>query len=329
MGNKYRIHVGRVREGENAVTGFLEKGSNHIISGKTTPVAIRVGTFGIPNGTQAWGIRLDKKGKVPENPIRVDDDNYRGEIKWLKWGEAGGTMIRARYIPGYQTIDKDYQDTRLGVKIVEGFLDSGEPISLLEFRHGKNEYDEETDKGLVEMLKIHHHNNKSVSCNPEADGWMYTEEDEVETSDASTKLIETKGECLLLVSSASNKPENIKALFEIVRDAKNGSGINKEDAAEIYTWLSHFADAEPKIFSSKINLYKTNVSALIEKAKSYNILDLTKDGFVAAGEKTKEVILQDVPAKGEKMLEWAFDHCLEPEVFDGLSKLSKITETLK
>lgn len=329
MGQKYRIHVGTKRQGSNAVAGFLERGRNDIIKGTPSPVSIQVGTFGIPNGTQAWGVRLDKHGKVPETPLRVDDDNYRGEIKWLKWADKKGTMIRARYIPGYQTIDKDYQDTRLGVKIVEGFLEGGEPISLILFSHGYNTYDEDTDKGLVEMLKIHHHNKRSVSCNPESTGEMFDEVTEADTVDHTTKLIETKGECLLLVSSAANKPESVRNLFEIVKDINKAEKVNRDDASELYTWLQIYADQEPQEFSNKINKYKTNVSSILEKAKSFQLLDLTKDGFVAAGDKSKEIILSDVPAKGDKMLDWAFEHCLEPEVYEGITKLQQITDKIK
>src|ERR1700760_4960787 len=188
MGQLYRIHAGRKREGSNAVAGFLERGRNDIIKGNTIPVPIKSGNIGIPNGTQAWGVRLGKDGKVPQDSIRVDDPNYRGEIKWLTWGDPKGTMIRARYLPGYDTIDKDFQDIRLGVKIVDGFLDSGEPISLLLFQHGYTDYDEKENKALVEMLKIHHHNPSSVSCNPTAErAEMFFEVSEDDNADQETK----------------------------------------------------------------------------------------------------------------------------------------------
>src|SRR5271170_698570 len=98
MGNGYRIHAGTKREGTNAVMGFLEKGRNDILAGKSTPVTIKAGTWGIPNGTQAWGRRLDKHGKAPEKPIKSEDENYQGQIEWLKWGDKKGTMIRARFV---------------------------------------------------------------------------------------------------------------------------------------------------------------------------------------------------------------------------------------
>jgi hypothetical protein len=332
MGNKYRIHAGTKREGSNAVAGFLEKGRNDIIAGKASPVTIKAGTWGIPNGTQAWGIRLDKDGKQPQGDkiLRVEDDGYRGIIKWLKWGDPKGTMIRARYIPGYTTIDKDYQDTRLGVKIIDGFLDGGDPVALITMPHGYSEIDEQENPALVQMLRIHHQNPKSTSCNPENDSLpMFFEVEDTDNTDEKSSLIETKGQCLLLVSSASNKPENIRTLFDIVKDANDGANVAKEDAGEVYKFLQAFADTDPKTFSNRVNGYKTKVSGIIEKARAYDIFDLTKDGFVAAGVTKKEIILEDVPAKNEGMLEWVYDHCLEPIVHDGISKLQSITDTLK
>jgi hypothetical protein len=341
--SKYRIHVGKKVTGSNAVMGFLEKGRNDIIKGETMPVSVLVGTFGISNGIQGWGIRLDKDGKVPKTPLHVEDDNYRGEIKWVKWGskENGATMIRGRWIPGYPTIDKDYQDSRLKVMIKDGFLDTGEPISFILLKHGYNDFDEEDDKGLVEILKIHHQNSKSISCNPTAERReMFEEVTEMDTTDQKTKLIETKGECLLIVSSASNDPDSVRKLFEIVQDAnKAGSNINKEDSGTLYKWLQSYADEDPTAFSNKINKYKEKISATIEKAKSYELVDLTTDGFIAAREvrngaviptgKATTIILDEVPAKGEEMFDWAFAHCLEPKVYEGMIKLQSITDNLK
>lgn len=341
--SKYRIHVGKKVEGSNAVMGYLEKGRNDIIKGEAVPVSVLVGTFGISNGVQGWGIRLDKDGKVPKKVLHVEDDEYRGQIKWVKWGskENGATMIRGRWMPGYPTIDKDYQDSRLNVQVKDGFLDTGEPISFILLKHGYNDFDEDDDNGLVEILRIHHQNAKSISCNPTAERReMFEEVTEMDTTDQKTKLIETKGECLLIVSSASNNPESVRRLFEIVQDAnKAGNSVNREDASMLYKWLQTYADEEPDKFSNKINRYKERVSATIEKAKSYELVDLTTDGFIVAREvkngsviptgKATKIILDEVPAKGNEMFDWAFSHCLEPRVYDGINELQSITDTLK
>jgi len=43
----------------------------------------------------------------------------------------------------------------------------------------------------------------------------------------------------------------------------------------------------------------------------------------------KEILLQDVPAKGEDMLQWMFDNCLDPVVFEAIEKLTLISQKFK
>lgn len=325
MGAKYQITVGRKREGNNAVAGFLEKGRNDIIRGEAKEVAIRVGAFGIPNGTEAWGVRLDKSGKVPDAPLNAEDPEYRGEIKWLKWGEKGGTMIKCRYVSGHTTIDREYQKLRLKI---DELPDSDPYAALITLVHGYNELDEDRDKGLIQMLKVHHHNDKSISCNPNSEGWMYTEIRQEELDKEKTKTIDEKFACILMVNQASSKPESIKNLFDIVKGVESAK-INRDDASEVYTHLKHFADQQPELFSQRLTAYKTAISNVFEKAKSFDLIDTTKDGVIAAGDKKKDIILENIPVKGKDALDWAFTNFLEPEVFEGIDKLKKITEKIK
>ena len=312
------------------MSGQLERGSNTTIVGRVTPITIKAGTWGIANGTQAWGQRLDASGNPPakDKVIRVEDDAYRGLIRWLRWGDPRGTLINARYLSGHPTLDKSYQETRLGVKVVDGFVD-GESISLITMPHGFNEFDEEERPAFVQMLKIHHQNPKSIYCNPESEAIpMYFEVDDSDNNDEKSTLIETKGELLMLVGSASSKPENIRTLFEIVKD-QNRTSVNLEDASEVYKYLQVFADQDPKSFSNRVNGYKERVSAVLEKGRSYNIFDTTKDGFIAAGVTKKEIIIDEVPAKGDAMIDWVMEHCLEPKAYDSIVKIQTITDTLK
>lgn len=322
---KYQIYVGRKREGNNAVAGFLEKGRNDIIRGEAKEVAIRVGSFGIPNGTEAWGVRLTKDGKVPANPLSPEDPEYRGEIEWKKWGTKGGTMIKCRFVSGYDTIDKEYQKIRLKI---DELPDSDPYAALITLQHGFNEFEEDANKGLVQMLKVHHHNDKSIYCNPNSEGWMLTEIRQEELDKEKTKTIDDKFACILMVNKASSKPQSIKNLFDIVKGIESDK-INRDDESEIYIHLKHFADQQPELFTQRLNKYKVDVSSVFEKAKSFDLIDTTKDGVIAAGDKKKEIILEGIPVKGTDALDWAFDNFLEPDVYEGIDKLKKITEKIK
>lgn len=321
---KFQIYCGRKRE-TNALAGYLEKGRNDIIKGEPKEVSIQVGAYGIPNGTEAWGIRL-VKGKRPDHIINVEDENYSGEIEFVKWGSHPNiaTPIRCRYVPGYRTIDKDYQDLRLKVTIPE---DSAY-AALITLSHGPNEFDEQRDYALVQMLKVHHHNEHSVFCNPEAEGWMFKEIVQEEMDKEETKEIDSKFDCILLVNKASSKPDSIRALFDIVKGIETKE-VNKDDIQDIYTTLKLFADQKPQIFSNRVQQYKRKVSDVFSKLESYNAIDLTKDGFIAVGQTKKEPILHDIPAKGKDMVSWAFDNFLEPEVYEGIQKIEKIADKLK
>ena len=321
---KYQIFCGRKRE-TNALSGYLQNGRNDIIKGEPKEVSIQVGAYGIPNGTEAWGIRLIK-GKRPGRIINVEDEEYSGEIEFLQWGSKPdiATPIRCRYVPGYRTIDKDYQDLRLRVTIP----DDSAYAALITLNHGPNEFDDLRDFSLVQMLKVHHHNEHSVYHNPEAEGWMFKELKQEEVDQSETKEIDNKFSCILLVNQSSSNPDSIRALFDIVKGIETKE-VNKDDVQEIFTTLKLFADQKPQVFSSRVHEYKRKVSDVFSKLESYNAIDLTKDGFIAVGQDKKEVILDNVPGKGKDMVSWAFDNFLEPKVFEGIRKIEKIAEKLK
>jgi hypothetical protein len=335
---KYQIYGGRKREerGETFAGHLVRDSGQTAMRGEAKEVSVKVGKLGIPNFCYAWGIRLDKAGKVPAVPLTIEDDDYKGAIKFCKFGtrnEEGALMIRCRWIQGYnETIDKDYQDLRLGVKLMDGgFLETGEAIVLIMFNHGLNTFDDVSQKALVQMLKVHYMNDKSIYCDPDLDGsCMFTEVDQEKIDKEKTKGIDDKVACIMLVSEASKSPDSIRNLFDIVKGA-GLEGVRKEDAGEIYTSLKYFADEQPEVFAQRVNTYKVNVSNVFEKAKSYEILDLTKDGFVAVedAKKKKEIVLSDVPAKGEKMLDYMFDHFLDKDVYEGINRLQKITDKIK
>lgn len=331
MGQKYRIHVGQKME-DNAFTGKLDPKNNAVVLSDLKPVSVRKGKVIIANIAMIWARRLDRDGKPPakNETIHINDPRYGGIIEPLKWGTPGGIMIKCRYVPGYDTIDRDYQDNILQVGIREGFLDGGmgESVDTIELMQGDQEFDYDLEPAKILMLKVTHYNSKSAYCNPEANGGdVFSEVTDEEIKQSGTKEVDQKYECLMLIHEAENDPQSIRNLFEIVRGTEFNQVTNTEDANELYKVLKLFADQKPDVFHNGINRWKTNTSNVIEKAKSFKVFDLTKDGVVLAGN-GKEIIFENVPAKGEKMLDWAFGHYLKKEVFQGFNKLKKITDKL-
>lgn len=90
------------------------------------------------------------------------------------------------------------------------------------------------------------------------------------------------------------------------------------------------AEKKPDIFHQKVSEWKKKVSDSIEMAKSYNILDLTKNGHIACKDGAKvELLASDVPGKGDEMAVWMVQNFMEPKAFQTFHKLKNITDKLK
>lgn len=320
---KYEIYVGRKRE-STALIGNLVKGRTDIIQGETRQADIKVGVYGIPNYSQAWGVRL-VKGEVPKEPVEADNPSYTGEIKFLPWGEKGGTMIPCRYVSGYESIDQTYQTLRLKIVMKEDNIES----ALILLSHGHNEFDEATDKSLVRMLKIHGANENSESRHPEYEGQKFKEVRQQIKDEIQTVHIDGKFECLSIVHLASGNNDSIKSLFHIV-NGKELSSVNKEDVNDIFKGLKLFADGAPDIFAKRVNDYKVGASGVIEKAKTFNILDTTKDGTLVVFDKDKKkhILLEGVDAKGNGIFDYMILNYVQKPVFDAIDKLKTFTDKL-
>jgi len=58
------------------------------------------------------------------------------------------------------------------------------------------------------------------------------------------------------------------------------------------------------------------------------LLDLTKNGIIAAGKDSKEIIAKDIPAKGDKMLDFILENCFSTDGATTISLLKNITDKI-
>jgi len=320
----YQIYVGRKRE-NNALIGSLVKGRNDIIKGDTSPASVRVGKYGVPNFTQIWGRRL-VNGVPPKEEVSAENTSYSGEIEPMKWGAKGGTMIPCHWQKGYNTIDQTYQKLRLKLEINEEDIES----NMILLDHGFNEFDEVEDKALILMLKVHGMNETSVSKNPNYHSIAsYREVSQEIEEKEDTLAIDNKFECLKLVNEASKKNDSVRVLFNIVNGIELKE-VNVEDISEVFNAIKIFADKTPNIFASRVNAYKTNISAVLEKAKIFKLLDTTKDGALAVSDtKGENKGIVSVEGKGEKMIDNLFAKTLDKEAFEFIEKVKNITDKIK
>jgi len=99
---------------------------------------------------------------------------------------------------------------------------------------------------------------------------------------------------------------------------------------QIYKTLLEYANAEAVDFFYLIGQYKAGVEDAFRKAESYKALDLTKDGHIALevnGKKT--LIISDLKAKGEGMIQWMLDHYIEDDIFMATQTFKELVQKLK
>lgn len=312
--------------------GVLEKGMGQSSRTELGQTINRRCDIGFPNRTEAWGMRVvrDENGEIIKEGRDVDvkDSAYRGEIVFLKYGNPKGQKIICRYLKGYSTIDYLYQNLVLNA---EANLRDESEVSgdfyWLRLVSGDNVIDEMADPYLAQMIRVHAYNESSISKMPEATFSLFKDKIFGQVEEVGLKELSSKFDALKLVNEAAtdNTYAKLRNLAIVVKS------LVFEDIKEdnLLTSLSKLADTKPTEFVSAINEYKKNVSNVFEKAKAFEILDLTLDGVISAGQKTKKEIATDIPAKGEGMLEWCMAEFLDARAFEVAFQLKKITDKIK
>lgn len=324
----YVIEAGSTERPESIQRGTIEKGTGQtVLAGETVPTLLKRADIGIPNVSQAWGVRLNKEGKIPDEPLDIKSSDYKGQIQELKWGHPQGCLIICRFLKGYNSIDMLYQDTVLNAKAnIDESRAGSEDAYYLRLQSGDNFFDPETDKYLCQMLRVHYLNGSSVYRSPEAQQQMFVERDGEITEQRGTVLFNAQFEAMKVVNEASqdNSLAKLKNLLAIV----NVIGTEEPRDADLFRYLGFLAQTKPEAFLSKIQEYKRVVSDLFEKAKSYKAIDLTKNGVIAAGVEKVELIAEGIPAKGDGMIDWIMQNYLDAKAADTIIKLTQITDKL-
>lgn len=326
----YTIEAGIGTRAESVERGYLEKGMGQMqVSGQTQIFPVKRAEIGFPNFTEAWGARLDKNGKIPDTPLEVTNSNYGGQIELMKWGDKRGYIINCRYLKGYNSIDLLYQ--QLVLKSDQNYREDTEAaadFNYIRMLSGENDFDVENDRYLIQMLRAHYMNQDSVSKNPDEHAtFMFKEVNYKDGVQTDSKSCDQEFDAISIVKMAAsdNSLQKLKNLWSIVEPLFD----EKPKDSELYVTLFGFAKEDSETFLSYIAENKKNISNVIEKAKSYNILDLTKDGVIVAGQQKKEIIGEGIKGKGYKMLEWLIENYLETLSVETVFKLKQITDNLK
>ena len=330
MSTGYSVVVGRERPAE-ALVSYAKKDGTPTGTDQLKRY-ISVGKHLLANVCSVWGRRvIDGKSTIDGNPINFDTKGYSGEIEFLKYGDPQGHLITIRYLKKSRSLDVEYQDNILKLKIdTEKGADGSAQVEL---DAGENRYDVKKDALFVQYLKVHPQNRDSVSKNPEPEikGYTFFEVSDDNVQTASIDQAEKSLDAGFIVKEASKKSSDLKTLLLIMgerEELKEVDSLSKDK--QIYDALLKFAISKPNDFQSLLGNYKKSFSDAVEWAKSHNALDLTKDGHVALiVENKKELLFTDIPAKGNNMVDWIMSNCVDSEVYKKVNNFITLTQKLK
>lgn len=326
MAGKYIIYAGDERPAF-IKANYIEKGSKQTMTqqgNKDTLYANRPGDVGFPNMTEAWGVRLDKNGKRPSEPLAVTDKDYTGKVEWLEWGDKAGSVIVSRWLSGYDTLDYQYQ--KLVLKADERIKEDDDTWFII-LQSGLNEFDLKTDDLKIQHLKNSSYNRDSKSKNPNVIGFQFFEKDEQKEKVAEVKNIDAKIDAGIIVKTAA-RDNSYSALRNLAKALSKIVTVVPADE-DLYNELMKVVDSQPELLLTQVNEHKKWVSNLFVKAESFKLLDLTKDGIIAAGNELKEPIMTDCPVKGKNALDYLLENCFEDKCATAISKLKIITDKIK
>ena len=328
-GGGYVIQVGNESPAKAIVAAVNKKTGEP--TGPQMERYIRVGSHLIINRARVWGKRMiDGKDKAKDgNGIEFNTVGYKGEIEFLPWGTEGGYAIEIRYLPQSRSLDYEYQQNVQKI-VINPANDESASIIL---KAGENKFDPKKQDLLIQYLKVYPQNRDSKSKNPDPaiKGHVYYEVTDEHVDQTSIKRIETSIAASKLVNDLSNKPAEIRNLFKVLGQREEFGSTNLLSGdLQIYRVLLEYANAHAVDFFYLIDQYKKGVEDDFRKAESYKALDLTKDGHIAieVGGK-KQLIISDLKAKGQGMVDYMLEHYYEDEIFMATQIFKEYVSKLK
>ena len=337
MKNGYVIQVGHYAK-QKVIVAVPDK-----VTGNPTGDVIEayggVGVHNLINRGRVWARRVLDSGKLPvdaqtkqEITCEVTNKDYHGKLEFLEWGKAalGAQAIEIRYLPQSQSLDVDFQDNIQKIKLDPEGKDGS---AFIELASGENKYDTNKDALFISYLQVHPQNkdSKSKNPNPNIKGFMFFEVTDELTDTAAIKQSEAKITAGTFVVGLSTKQGQLKNLLEIFLNKNVDFGETNllSNDVDIYKALLKFAEDRPGDFGFFINEYKKELSDSFEKAKSYNALDLTKNGFIAMLVDNKPVIIYEgVEGKNNDMLDYVMANFLDNVIYERTKHLKVMCEKL-
>lgn len=296
----YTIQVG-MYEPQEIEVGHINKDTG-LPKGQTEKALAVLGVVAIPNFSRVWGKRDLDKEKKPT-----------GKVTFMEWGEEGGEVIEVRYLRSSSSIDKQYQE-KSGIK-ASG--DGGETEIIL--NTGLNDFDSKTEAPLIQMLKVHTFNGSSVCRNPENRHVVFEEYDANKVASKVLKEDEFLFEAMSKIMTIKDNTKKLRVFAELffVDPAKQDKVILNE--------LMVILKKQPQKFLERIEFFKKDVQDVLVKANDFELMNFASPGeIIVSINGVRPIKVENKTSTDEKeKLEYVIESCLEPEMFDTITKLKQ------
>jgi len=289
--------------------GFLNK-TTGLPDGQTSKMILQVGEIQIPNFSRAWAWQELKNG-VPT-----------GKLVFHKWGEkhdlgkkefAECRPVEIRYMRGTSSLDKQYQDNVLKLRVT----DEDAQISI---SNGLNDFNRETDGPLIEMIRHHTYNKDNVSRDPNNREQLFCEYNPENLNRSQVSDMKRRNQAEQIVLEAENSEAKLAVLanlFELDPQAQNEIIFN-----QLLEEVKKFDN-----FLRVIEITKLRFKFILEQMQSNRVLDFTQEGdAVLIIDEAKEFLYQGISATDK--IQFLSEGILEPEIYEAYVKAQEINGKL-
>lgn len=289
--------------------GFLNK-TTGMPDGKTEKMVLTVGAIHIPNFSRAWAYQ-EMKNSLPT-----------GTLVFHKWGEkhdAGKKdekqcrPVEIRYLRGCNSLDKQYQDSVLKMRV-------SEEDSQLSLVNGINDFDMVTEEPLIEMLKHHTFNKDNKSRDPHNRDILFSEYNPINLNLTQKTEMHRRNKAERIVLDAEGSEERLVVLANLFDlDPK------AQDEVIFNDLLKEVANFDS--FLRTIDITKARFKFMLEQLQTNRVLEFTQEGdAVLIIDDAKEFLYKGINV-GDK-IQFLSEGVLEPEIYEAYLKVEQINDKL-
>lgn len=306
MSNKYFSIIVQGRDSSEAEEGNLNK-TTGLPDGPTTKIKLTVGAVSIPNFSRVWA----KKALVGK------DQKYQGELQFLPWGHKEGEQVNIRYLPGANSLDRNYQNTVLKMELSE---EEKNENSYIDLELGINDFNTEIANPLfILMLKHHTYNEDNASRQPGTKSNVYKEYSAATINKHKVEKAKAAQRAQNIVLEAEGDTERLDvlaALFDL--DPKQQSEVIFNDMFEM------FEDSPQKI-NETLDFHRAKFKHQLQSLTESKTIELTAEGdLVDMSDGDRKVIATEVETKNTVV--YLTENIAEPSIYKIYKALQEITE---